>query len=121
MSKNPQMTVLSDAVLAFLRDGTPIEQTIHECRDPRAFVTVVNVKGGAVWRGTKLGKVARFYWSTDSDPIMYADGSRRVGKAEGSRPLMELRPDAMPSDVDYDRYVAEANKLLTDLGVENLT
>ncbi len=116
MSKNPQMYVLSDAALAFIRDGVPVEQTIRECYDPRAFITVINVKSGGVWRGTKLGRVVRFYWSTDGDQISYADGSRKVAKTEGSRPLMELT-DTMPPDVDYARYVAEAEKLLADLGI----
>lgn len=97
MSKNPQMTIISDAVLELILHGTPIEQTILGCEDVRSFVTVVNAAGGATWGGTPLtkkrtitdnatfcdeveeitgfegetylGKVVRYYWAKDGLPI----------------------------------------------------
>lgn len=48
ISKNPQNTICVDAVIALLKDCTPIEKTIRECRDIRKFVTVRTVRGGAV-------------------------------------------------------------------------
>lgn len=117
MSKNPQMTACSDAVVALIRDGVPLADTVRACRDPRAFVTVIKVTGGAVWRGHPLGRVARFYWSKDGDPIMYADGKRKVAKTDGARPMVML-PDELPSDLDLARYIAEAEKVAGNLGVE---
>jgi hypothetical protein len=116
LQKNPQMTVLSDAVVAHLTNGVPLETTIDAANDPRAFVTVIQAKGGASWRGTRLGRVVRYYWSTDGEPIVYTNSDRRVAKTEGARPMMELT-DRLPADVDRARYVAEAETLLTDLGV----
>ena len=110
------MTVCSEAVLRLALDGAPVEQTVRACTDPRMFITVVNVAGGAVWRGHKLGRVARYYWSTDADPILYADGARRVAKTDGARPLPELT-DTLPPDIDYARYCAEAKSLAIDLAV----
>jgi hypothetical protein len=116
MSKNPQMTVCSDAVVAGLLHGTGYEEFIKNCKDPRAFVTVIQAKGGAEWRREYVGKVVRYYWSTDGEPITYAGGGRKVAKTDGARPMMVL-PDALPEDIDYDRYIAEANKLARELGV----
>jgi len=120
MSKNPQMIILSEAVLRLVTDGTPLAETIRGCVDPRKFVTVINVKGGAVWRGHKVGRVARFYWSTNGEAISYADGSRKVAKTDGARPLPEL-VNTLPLDLDYPRYVAEAEKLAGELGADVMT
>ncbi len=119
MSKNPQMTIASEAVVRYLVDGIPIDETIHRATDPRMFVTVIKVNGGGLWRGQRLGRVVRWYWSTDGEPITYADGSRKVAKTEGARPLQELTA-AVPRDLDRTRYVEEARKILVDLGVGSL-
>lgn len=120
LMKNPQMAVCSDAVIEKILHNTPIEQTIRDCRDPRAFVTVVTVNGGATWRGEYLGKVVRYYWATDGDPIVRfkatAKGTHnKVPKTDGGRPMMTL-PDELPGDVDYSRYVEEAEKILREIG-----
>lgn len=119
MSKNPAMTICSDAIVAYLTTGTPIEQTIRSCTDPRAFITVVKVATGGTWRGFYLGRAVRYYWSMDGDPIMYKDGVRKVSKTDGSRPLLELT-DALPDDIDYTRYCEETVKLAEDLGVRDI-
>lgn len=118
MSKNPQMTVVSEAVVRYLRDGAPAEATVASASDPRAFVTVIKATGGATWRGTPLGRVVRYYWSLDSDPILYADSGRRVAKTEGARPMLGMT-DRVPADIDRPRYIAEARKWLTDLGASD--
>ncbi len=116
MMKNPQMTICSEAILRFLLDETPIEKTIRTCTDPRAFVTVVRVTGGAQWRGVPIGRAVRYYYSLDSDPIFYATRNARVSKTEGAKPLLELT-DRLPEDIDYLRYCEETVKLAHDLAV----
>lgn len=116
LMKNPQMPVLSRACVALARDRTPLEETIRACTDMRAFVTVIKVTGGAVWRGHELGRVIRFYWSTDGDPIMYVNGSKRVSRTEGARPMIELTKD-VPLDLDVERYIYEARELAIDLAM----
>lgn len=133
MSKNPQMTICSEAVVERILNGTPVADTIHASDDIREFVTVVNVKGGGVWSGdliTKetgtegaeyLGKVVRYAWCRDGAPIYYREphpttgNFKKVSKTDGCRPLMDL-PDEMPADLDRDRYIAEANKILEEIG-----
>lgn len=123
LMKNPQMNICADAVLGFLLHNTPVEQTIRECQDVREFLTVVNATGGADWRGEYLGKVVRYYWSTDGDPIVKmkahpSTGNRpKVSKTDGCRPLMLLPDDlSVPDDVDYQRYIDEAYNILSDIG-----
>lgn len=121
MKKNPQTTICGDAVVEYITKGTPIERTIQDCTDVRQFVTVIKATGGGTWRGTYLGRVVRYYWSTDGDPILKAkpndNGTHaKVPKTDGCRPLMEL-PDELPDDIDYAHYIAEAYELANDLAV----
>lgn len=122
LMKNPQATVVSDAVVDLITHGTPIEQTIRASRDIRDFVTVIKVDGGALWRGQYLGKVVRYIWTTQNGAeIIRKKGHWKTGtqgkvpKTDGCRPLMEL-PDEFPDDIDYDRYIAEAEQILIDIG-----
>ena len=119
--KNPSATICSDAAVLFLTDGIPVEQTIRESRDIRGFVTVVNVTGGGTWKGEYLGKVVRYVWANFGQPILYltphpsTGNFKKVSKTDGCRPMMEL-PDEFPADIDYARYISEANNILVDLG-----
>ena len=126
LMKNMQMTICADAALGFLLHGIPVEKTIRECRDVREFLTVVNATGGADWRGQYLGNVVRYYWSTNGAPIIKvkphpSTGNRpKVSKTDGCRPLMTLPDDfAVPDDLDYVRYISEAESILRDIGYYN--
>ena len=123
LMKNPAAEIVMLAVIAHIRDGVPLEKTIRACTDIRDFVTVVNVQGGGTWRGEYLGKVVRYYWATDGEEILYKDphpttgNFKKVSKTDGCRPLMNLPADgALPSDIDYARYVEEAEQTLMDIG-----
>ncbi len=119
LSKNPDFTVVTDAVATFLSGGKPVEDTIRASRDVRGFVTVRQVTGGGLWRGEYLGKAVRFYYSTlvDADEcISYAKNSNKVPRSDGAKPLMELTGE-VPGDVDYSRYIEMAHEALKDMGV----
>lgn len=120
LMKNPQMTICSDAVLAKIKDSIPVEDTIRSCTDIRQFVTVQAVTGGGMWQGKKLGKAVRFYWAKGGEPIYRikanAQGTHgKVPNTEGARPMMDL-VDTLPDDIDYEKYIAEAEDLLKHFG-----
>lgn len=85
--KNPDCEICSDAVAAFLADGTPLLYTIAACRDVRKFVTIQRVSGGGVkmWgEGARKGaKVA------DMIPVLEANGWIKSGR-KWSRNDVEL-------------------------------
>lgn len=119
LSKNPEFTIVADAIAARLAKNTPVEETIGVCKDITKFVSIRRVTGGAVWRGQYLGKSVRFYYSRDVDvdeQISYAKNSNKVPKTDGARPLMTL-PAECPIDIDIDRYVEMAEEGLKDMGV----
>jgi hypothetical protein len=112
LSKNPENLICMDAVMLLIANGTPIEKTIRECQDIRRFVTIRNVTGGARKTDTYLGKVIRWYFSTEmKGEINRATTGDKIPKSDGARPLMEL-PTVLPSDIDYNRYIDIAIEIL---------
>lgn len=69
-----------------------------------------------------IGKVIRYYYANGVTGALHYKtknnkGNRnKVPSTDGAMPLMEL-PDEFPPDVDYGRYIEEANRILSDIGV----
>jgi len=117
LQKNPQNDICNEALIAYLKDGTPIEETIRACKDIRKFVTVRTVKGGGVYAGQYLGKVVRWFYGTDSlGTINYVKSGNKVPRTDGCVPLMDL-PIDFPNNVNYNFYINEVNDLLMDIGL----
>lgn len=52
LKKAPDLEICADACAEFVKNGTPVADTILSCGDVRKFVTIQNVAGGAVkWWG----------------------------------------------------------------------
>jgi hypothetical protein len=127
LSKNPEAYICSMAVQAFLSHGTPIRQTIELLGEnveteyyptPMSrFVCIKNVKGGGEKDGVYLGKVVRWYYAEgERTGINSVISGNQVAKSEGGKPCM-IMPDHLPTDIDLDKYVADAEKELYNLGV----
>lgn len=118
LAKNPTSEIVTEAVVAYLTDGTPLEETIGACKDIRKFLSLRKVQGGALDQmGCEIGKTVRWYYSTVVDgPLTYKVNGYTVPRTDGARALQVL-PAEFPADVDLERYVAEAVSVLEDLGV----
>lgn len=118
MKKNPTNEICIDAVVGFLKDGTPLADTIYECDDIRRFVTVRRVNGGCVageW-DEPVGKAVRWYYARGvTGTLRYKTNGNDVPKSEGAKPLMEMSGEC-PDDIDREWYVREATAMLQDLG-----
>ena len=116
LSKNPEYYICSDAMQKFVAFGTPIEQTIKQCKDIKQFLFVRNAKGGAQKDGFYLGKALRWYVPTNkTGPIKYVSNGNAVANSDGAKPLMDL-PDELPGDLDFDFYINRAVEMLYDVG-----
>jgi DNA polymerase elongation subunit (family B) len=118
LMKNPDRSIVYEAVAKFLSNATRIEETITNCGEITKFLTVRKVTGGAVFNGDFLGKAIRFYASKEvpkETHILYLKNGHRVPKSSGCKPLMDL-PEKFPPDVDYDCYIKEAIKVLSEVG-----
>jgi hypothetical protein len=117
LAKNPVTAIVVDAVLEYLRTGTPVEDTIADCQDITRFAVVRSVKGGALdQRGKYLGRVARWYYATGGrGPLTYKLNGYTVARSDGAQALMTL-PDEFPRDVDLNWYAREAFTVLKQIG-----
>ena len=116
LKKNIETPIVYDAIKAYIQHGTDIETTINLCNDITRFISVKKVNGGGVWRGEYLGKVVRWYYSTDGESIHYKTNGNKVGKSDNAHPCMTL-PDYIPVDLDRDWYIKDAYKNLKLLGL----
>lgn len=114
--KNPDGQISIDAAIAYLISGAPITDTVRACRDIRQFVKVRRVNGGAVYGDQYLGRVVRCYYASGADgAIHYKVNGYKVPDTDGARPLQTL-PEAFPDDVDFARYIADAESILKEIG-----
>jgi hypothetical protein len=117
LSKGLQTPIVFEAVRKYILNFTPMEDTINECTDVNKFLSARTVNGGGVWNGKYLGKMVRWYYSTDGCSINYKLNGNLVPKTgEGVHPMMDIL-DEIPSNLNYDWYYKEAIAVLEDLGV----
>jgi len=118
LMKNPQNEISAEAAREFLKNGTPVEQTVRACQDMRKFITVRQVRGGGVDQsGAYLGRAVRWYYSTEVEgPLRYKVNGYTVPRSEGARAAMEM-PASIPADLDFDWYVRDAQSILVDVGI----
>ena len=119
LKKAPDAQITSDAVVEYLKNGTPVEKTIRACTDVRKFVVVKRVDGGCDFQGEYLGKAVRWYYSTEvHEPLRYKNDGRGVGSSMGAMPIMTLPEEyEIPADIDWDWYIREAYARLEDAGI----
>lgn len=114
LQKNPTNTICIEAATALIVGNTPVETTIRDCKDVTKFVTCRTVRGGAEKNGIYLGKLVRFYYAKgEQGTINYVVNGHVVPKSDGAKPLMDL--EGFPDDINYDWYVEETNKILTEI------
>jgi hypothetical protein len=116
LSKNPQVPICAEAVIAYLTQQIPLSVTIGDCPDISKFLTLRTVNGGAEKNGERLGRVVRWYYAKgETGAIHYVSNGNTVPRTEGAKPLM-LLPDKFPSDMDYDWYLQECEEILMSVG-----
>jgi DNA polymerase elongation subunit (family B) len=98
---NPANEICVDAVVAYLRDATPIESTVRACTDIRRFITIRTVKGGAV----------KYRSGSEIVPAKTVAGKREqltaAGYAEVLKGMWNKHGDALPTDAAHRLAVAE--------------
>lgn len=103
--KNPENEICTLAMIAYLKHGTPFEDTIRNCKDITKFVTIRNVAGGAEKDGKYLGKAIRYYHAEgERGKITYCNNGNLVPLTEGAKPLMDISV-LFPTDIDYQWYL----------------
>jgi hypothetical protein len=118
LRKNPTAQVSSDAVGRWLAEGVPFIETIKKA--PFCdFISARNVTGGGQQDGEYLGKVVRWYQSTDAslEPLRYVKNGNKVPKTDGARACMTMLDKIThPEDLDLTWYRREAIKIAISVG-----
>ena len=121
--KSPDNSIIRDAIFAFTKDGIGVEKTVYDCRDPFAFLTLRKVTGGAMKDGELLGGTVRWYRSTATNTAIVSVTPNKSGThnqvagSENGVPLMDVNPDIMPPDIDYQWYIDETYRVMAQIGI----
>lgn len=114
LKKNPDGDIVHEAVIEYLKCGTPIRKTIVECDDIRKFLFVRQSRKSQIeHNGEPIGRVGRWYCSKNGTGLKNHIG--KIAKSDGGHPVKIL--GRLPSDVDYERYVSMAGTTLYEIGV----
>jgi hypothetical protein len=114
---NPHGYICSKAVIDHLTLDADIGESVRQGRDMREFVFTRKVQGGALWRGEEIGRIVRWYYSTEVDEaIFYKVNNHLVPDTYGAMPAITM-PETVPADLDYNWYIARAESMLKELGV----
>lgn len=115
---DPTFDICTTAVINYLTDGFDIERSIRMCDDITQFIGCRQVQGGAEKDGEYIGKLIRWYYSTEErgHSINAIKSGNRVAGTWGAKPCLDL-PAALPDDLDYEWYIREAYARLEDIGL----
>jgi hypothetical protein len=120
LRKNASASVCANAVQAWLVTGKSIGESVREGAVVD-YLSARNVTGGGVQGDTFLGKVVRWYMTTEPDypPLTYKKNGNKVPKTEGAKACMTIKSyEVHPPDLDYEWYHAEAVKIACSIGAE---
>ena len=120
LKKNPTAYVCTRAVCEWLRTGTDFLTTIRSAPFTQ-FISARSVTGGSKQGEEPLGRVVRWYMSTDKSlpPLVYASNGNKVPKTDGARACMTIKdPVSHPVDLDYEWYRKEAITIAQNVGCE---
>lgn len=117
LSRNPAIKVCKDAIFNYLLTGKEVEETIYNTPlNPENFLTVRKVATGGYWKEKYLGKIVRWYWSIEGEPIFTKDGDKVAG-SDDAYPIMSLSKGL--TCVSYEKYINKTYELLRTIGVNN--
>lgn len=121
LDKNPVSTICIEAVIEYLQNKVEIEDTIFNNQDNiKKFLLIRKVEGGAIYKDQYLGRIVRWYYSTEGDKITYKTSGNKVADSDGARPLMKLKGEKI-LDIDFKKYIDKSYKMLKNLGIKCIT
>jgi hypothetical protein len=123
LTTNPDELIIARAVAAWMKDGTPVADTVTaaaEAKDLFSFATVLTTNGPGFRFGDQdFGNVVRAYRSAESGLpkiITRAVGNTgERGKAPGYRIFSRL--SHWPDDLDLAYYVSAAEEIIAETSV----
>ena len=109
-------TACRSAIINFLKDNIPIEETINTMStDVRNFLLFGSSTDGTYFNDKKLGKTVRWYYSKDGSDIFKGNGNK-LNDSSGANPMMQIPETLKCDDIDLSRYIERCYGLLKSYG-----
>ena len=117
--KSPSNAVCRDAIFSWVKDGVDIEDTINDCEDINAFLTLKKATGGCNKDGDDLGSTVRWYRSTATETAIHNNKTNNIVAGSSNGMPCQNLPSTLPDDIDYGFYIDETYKLMAYCGLLN--
>jgi hypothetical protein len=108
--------ILGKAAAAYLLDGVPLQATVRAARVEELLINTPAVARGCevLFDGEAIQRVNRYYWSYAGGTIFKVCGAKRQQIAHDAL-LANRLPEAVPTDLSVELYVAAAQALVDKL------
>lgn len=122
LGKGLDCLIIPKALIAYFADGTPVEETIKNCKNIHDFIAYQKIgkQFKVDWGETKnINHINRFYYSTDGGFLMKRDSSGKVIKINSTYGVTILntipKNSPLPSNIYYDYYIRQCRKIIGQL------
>lgn len=120
INKNPNAYISSRAVIEFVTEGKGIEENIKSSTDLNEFLIVRKVNGGALFKDSEIGNVARWVKSNTGEYIKRVSNWNKVSNSDNAFLIPTLDIDFPAQEIDYGWYINESYKILSNMGYTEL-
>ena len=133
LGKGMNATIIPEAIIKNLIDNTPVEKTITECKDIHKFITYQKVSKDycVEYNGELIQRINRFYFSKIAPWLYKCKVDPKTGKRSryiklntktGVRICNVIDKEfQFPDDINYQYYIAEAQKIVDQFRCQQLT
>ena len=124
LGKGMQPVIIPKALTEYFINGTPVEETICNCKNLNDFITYQKVSKDykVEYNGQLISRINRYYASTNGYYLFKCkvdnEGKRtdynHMLKASGVTIVNNLNDiKEFPTNINYSYYIGEANKIIT--------
>ena len=123
--RNGTPDIIRIAVTENLLHGIPTNETITKHNDIRDYFSSTSSNDTLEWNG-EIFNSARYYYSNDqklcklTKPSDFSDDVVRTPITNNGITLATETPDGIPDNINYQYYIAEANRIANKIKVQQL-
>lgn len=128
LGKGMKPIIIPEAINKYLSDSIPIAETIRNCKDLNKFITYqkVNKKFKVEYNNEFIPRINRYYIATNGYNLFKVDPStnKYISLLSGVGVIIVNNFDEItefPTNINYNYYIAEANKIVKSFEHKQLT
>lgn len=133
LGKGMQPMIIPEAINKYLADGTPVSETIKNCKDLRKFLTYqkVSKKYSVEYNNKLIARINRYYVSTNGFNLFKCEVDKNTGARSHYISMLQgwgvtianklSDYPELPKNINYQYYIKEANKIVETFKVKQLT